>query len=70
METEKKTEIGREGEREARVYLEKREYNILHTNWRWHHYELDIISCIPTGGGIIMSWILWPRRRASWWWSR
>ena len=45
METEKKTEIGREGEREARTYLE-------------------------TGGGIIMSWILWPRRRASWWWSR
>ena len=44
METEKKTEIGREGEREARAYLEKREYNILHTNWRWHHYELDIVA--------------------------
>ena len=54
METEKKTEIGREGEREARTY------------WR----SGNIISCIPTGGGIIMNWILWPRRRASWWWLR
>ena len=48
METEKKTEIGREGEREARAYLEKREYNILHTNWRWHHYELDIVAVKDT----------------------
>ena len=41
---EKKTEIGREGEREARAYLEKQGYRILHTNWHWHHFELDIVA--------------------------
>lgn len=35
---------GKEGEEAARRYLEKKEYNILHTNWRWHHYELDIVA--------------------------
>lgn len=41
---EQKTEIGREGEQAARAYLERHEYVILHTNWRWHHYELDIVA--------------------------
>ncbi len=35
---------GKEGESEARVYLEKQGYLILHTNWHWHHYELDIVA--------------------------
>ncbi len=35
---------GKEGEEEARCFLIKHEYIILHTNWRWHHYELDIIA--------------------------
>ena len=35
---------GKEGESEARVYLEKRGYQILHTNWHFHHYELDLVA--------------------------
>lgn len=35
---------GAEGEKIARTYLEKREYAIRHTNWHWHHYELDIVA--------------------------
>ena len=37
-------DMGREGESEARAYLVKHGYNVLHTNWHWHHYELDIIA--------------------------
>ena len=29
---------GKEGESEARAYLEKLGYQILHTNWHFHHY--------------------------------
>ena len=39
-----KTKIGKEGEQEARSYLEKRGYHIVCTNWHFHHYELDIIA--------------------------
>lgn len=39
-----KTKIGKEGELEARSYLEKRGYHIVCTNWHFHHYELDIIA--------------------------
>lgn len=35
---------GKEGESEARAYLEKQGYQILHTNWHFHHYELDLIA--------------------------
>jgi putative endonuclease len=35
---------GKEGEREASDYLTGRGYTILHTNWRWRHYELDIVA--------------------------
>lgn len=35
---------GKEGEEEARAYLARHEYTILHTNWRWKHYELDIVA--------------------------
>lgn len=36
--------IGKSGESEARIYLEKKGYRILHTNWRYQHYELDIVA--------------------------
>lgn len=36
--------LGKEGEAEAREFLIAREYQILHTNWRWHHFELDIVA--------------------------
>ncbi len=39
-----RNEIGKEGEALARKYLEERGYTISHTNWRWHHYELDIVA--------------------------
>ena len=29
---------------EARAYLEKLGYQILHTNWHFHHYELDLVA--------------------------
>lgn len=40
----RRNDIGREGESEARDYLSRREYQVLHTNWHWHHYELDIVA--------------------------
>ncbi|MDR1980961.1 MAG: YraN family protein [Tannerellaceae bacterium] len=36
--------IGKEGEQQACDYLIKQDYTILHTNWRWRHYELDIVA--------------------------
>lgn len=41
---EKRNDIGKEGEAIARKYLSDREYVILHANWHWHHYELDIVA--------------------------
>ncbi|MDR1645749.1 MAG: YraN family protein [Tannerellaceae bacterium] len=35
---------GKEGEEEARKYLQDRGYDIFHVNWRWKHYELDIVA--------------------------
>ena len=40
----RQNDMGREGESEARAYLVKHGYNVLHTNWHWHHYEQDIIA--------------------------
>jgi putative endonuclease len=37
-------ETGKNGETEARAYLEKKGYKILEANWRFHHYELDIVA--------------------------
>lgn len=37
-------DLGRDGEAKARGYLIQQGYTILHTNWRWHHYELDIVA--------------------------
>lgn len=36
--------IGAEGENLARQYLTRQGYTLLHTNWHWHHYELDIVA--------------------------
>ncbi|MCD7975959.1 MAG: YraN family protein [Tannerellaceae bacterium] len=41
------TTTGKEGEKEAKTYLEKKGYQILHTNWRSGHYELDIVATLP-----------------------
>lgn len=37
-------DIGKEGESLARDYLISKGYNVIQTNWRWHHYELDIVA--------------------------
>ena len=39
-----KNETGKKGEAVARTYLEISGYKILHTNWRFHRYELDIVA--------------------------
>jgi len=39
-----KNETGKQGESVARQYLEGKGYKVLTTNWRFHHYELDIIA--------------------------
>lgn len=36
--------IGEEGERAVRHYLTSKGITILHTNWRWHHFELDVVA--------------------------
>lgn len=45
----RQNDMGREGESEARAYLVKHGYNVLHTNWH----------------GIIMNWILSLSRKMS-----
>jgi putative endonuclease len=37
-------ETGKNGEAEARAYLEANGYKILETNWHFHHYEIDIVA--------------------------
>jgi putative endonuclease len=37
-------EIGKEGEKLAEVYLSERGYTMLHRNWRYGRYELDLIA--------------------------
>lgn len=37
-------DIGKAGESEARIYLERAGYRILHTNWHYHHFELDVVA--------------------------
>ncbi|OAV75171.1 hypothetical protein Barb7_01232 [Bacteroidales bacterium Barb7] len=41
---EEKNDTGREGEEAAKAFLIKKGYKILHTNWHWHHFELDITA--------------------------
>lgn len=37
-------DIGREGEKLAEVYLTDRGYTMLHRNWRYGRYELDLVA--------------------------
>ena len=39
-----RNDTGKEGEAIARKFLEEKGYVILHANWHWHHYELDIVA--------------------------
>ena len=36
--------LGRDGEAAARDFLIRQGYTVLHSNWHWHHYELDIVA--------------------------
>lgn len=36
--------LGKEGEEQARAYLQAQGYAILHTNWRYRRNELDIVA--------------------------
>lgn len=40
----KHLQFGRFGEQEARHYLEAQGYQILEINWRYKHWEVDIIA--------------------------
>ena len=37
-------DIGKEGERLAEVYLVSKGYQMLHRNWRYGRYEIDLIA--------------------------
>lgn len=37
-------ELGEQGERAAAEYLKSKGYRIVCQNWRFHHYEIDIIA--------------------------
>lgn len=37
-------ELGKKGEEEAARYLKSSGYKILHQNWRFHGYEIDIVA--------------------------
>jgi len=39
-----KNETGKKGEEVACTYMKTFGYSILHTNWRFHRYELDIVA--------------------------
>jgi putative endonuclease len=39
-----KNETGKQGEAEARRYLEEKGYRVLEANWRFHRFELDIVA--------------------------
>jgi putative endonuclease len=36
--------LGKEGEQIAETYLKEKGFDILHRNWRYSHYEIDIIA--------------------------
>jgi putative endonuclease len=40
----KKNETGKQGETAAQKYLKEKGYQVLETNWHFHHYELDIVA--------------------------
>lgn len=37
-------DLGKEGEDQAAAWLANKGYEILHRNWRYSHYEIDIIA--------------------------
>ncbi|WP_075559250.1 YraN family protein [Parabacteroides timonensis] len=37
-------DLGKDGEAAARDFLIHQGYTVLHSNWHWHHYELDIVA--------------------------
>lgn len=37
-------DLGKDGEAAARQYLIRQGYAVLHSNWHWHHFELDIVA--------------------------
>ncbi len=37
-------QVGKSGEEMAAQYLEKKGYEILHKNWRYSYYEIDIVA--------------------------
>ncbi|HZF65251.1 MAG TPA: YraN family protein [Chitinophagaceae bacterium] len=41
-------EIGKKGEEMAVLYLKEKGYDILHRNWRYSHYEIDVIAVKET----------------------
>ena len=43
-DTAKHLQTGRRGEEAAARYLRQQGFTILHTNWRCHPYELDIVA--------------------------
>ena len=44
MKPSKKSRSGMLGEEAAQEYLRSKGYGVLSCNWRWHHYELDIVA--------------------------
>lgn len=40
-------ELGKEGEEMAIRWLKEKGYTILHSNWRYSYYEIDIIASRP-----------------------
>jgi putative endonuclease len=40
----KHNQLGKDGEKLAEKYLVDRGYEIMHKNWRFSHYEIDIIA--------------------------
>lgn len=40
--------LGKKGEQMAEDYLKEKGYAILHRNWRYSHYEIDIIALKET----------------------
>ncbi len=37
-------DLGKRGEQLAREYLTVQHFTILHTNWKWSRYEIDVIA--------------------------
>lgn len=37
-------ELGKKGEEWAKKFLDEKGYEIIHTNWRWKHKEIDLIA--------------------------